>query len=159
MINFSCRRVPFAQSGLHPFVHWRWTKGIPCFITVRTYHTHLMVNSFTVCLRARRCLNMMSWECYICGSCFERWWLSSHHFSAVALFVACMRLPAANFRDCQNCLSHGKIKVLPSRNIWISLFIWSCSYCNRSCSVRLEATVYCFCAVALVCGSHVHVYK
>lgn len=35
---------------------------------------------------------------------------------AAASFAACVRLPAADFRDCQNCLSHGKTKVFSSRS-------------------------------------------
>lgn len=124
---FGAKELPLQGDVLHHFVHWRWTKWIPWFAALRTQFRE---NSSADC---SRCVNV-SEECCACGSCFWRWWLSSHHFSAAASFAARVRLPAAGFRDCQNCLSHGKTKVLSSRNIWISLCLWSCSYYSCSCS-------------------------
>lgn len=144
---FCAKEFPLQGNVLHPFLCWRWTKQIPWFVTLRS---QFRANSFADCSRH---VNVLE-ECCACGSCFWRWWLSSHHFSAVASFAACVRLPAADFRDCQNCLSHGKIKVLSSRNIWISLSLWSCYCYSCSCFGHFRAMGCRFCAADPVCGSH-----
>lgn len=57
---------------------------------------------------------------------------------AAASFAACVRLPAADFRDCQNCLSHGKTKVLSSRSsFWKFRQTSQQEHLNQSVSMKL----------------------
>lgn len=56
---------------------------------------------------------------------------------AAASFAACVRPPTADFRDCQNCLSHGKTKVLSSSSFWKFRQTSQQEHLNQSVSMKL----------------------